>query len=149
MKKIQIGKPGRKTLVAAGLILGAALAAALVPSVRESVACDTSTDVQFSPGGKFRAQMTEKTCRWGVGPAGQVLVSVDKQAQDGWAITLPVGEDDGGHSSENPTLKWKGQNALEVTIFTEDTSGALVRRVDDLTVTRRYVKAAKSKRGSA
>jgi len=150
MKKIQIGKPGKKTLIAGGAALGAALVAAtLFPSVREGVACDASTDVQFSPGGKFRAQLTEKTCRWGVKPADPMQVQVDKQAQDGWSVTVPLDQEGGGHAAEaaSPALKWKGANTLEVTVYTADTSGALVRRVEELTVTRRYVKAPKRKGG--
>ncbi len=147
LQKIPLGKlPARKLAIAGGAVLVLiAGALAFSPAVRESLACSESTEVQFSPGGKYRAQLTEKICSWGVGQAPRLTeVRVDKQEKDGWAVVLPL-EVDG----DSPAIKWKGGHALDVTVYSSEVTGALVRRIDELAVTRRYVKAPKGKAGKS
>ncbi len=149
MQKPQLGKLARYLLIATGATLGVAAGAlALFPAARESVACETATEVQFSPGGTYRAQAAEKTCRWGMGQ-NRTEVKVDKPDDASWSLVLPLEPEDRAHSASAPAaaipgssaaLRWKSASALEVVVYSSELSGAVVRRVDGLTVTRKYVK---------
>jgi len=157
MQKPQLSRLARYLLIAAGITLGVAAGAlALSPAARESVACDVSTEVQFSPGGTYRAQAAETTCRWGMGQPHHIEVKVDKPDDPGWFLVLPLEPQDHAHPSPpapapagtSPALRWKGANALEVVVYSSELSGAVVRRVDGLTVTRRYVKPPREKKAA-
>ena len=149
VQKPGIGRRARMLLIAGGAALGlvaGGVAVALFPGARELLACEVSTEVQFSPGGKFRVQKAEKSCRWGVGQsADRVQIRIDKQAKGGWLVLLPLELDGAAAAADDddagPAIKWKGANSLEVIVYSSELTGTLVRRIDDLTVTRRYVKA--------
>jgi hypothetical protein len=151
VQKIEISRRARNLLIAGGITFGIVAgvgAAALFPAARDTLACEVSTEVQFSPGGKFRVQKAEKTCHWGLGQAAErVQIKIDKQAKGGWLMVLPLEFDGADPASvandEGPTIKWKSANALEVIVHSSELSGSLVRRIDDLTVTRRYVKVSR------
>ena len=147
MQKPSLGKLLRNLLAAGvGLLVLGAGALAFMPAARESLACNESTDLQFSPGGKYRAQLTERTCRWGMGQApSQTELVIDREDKEGGGAALPLETD--AEVERAPTLKWRGANALEVTVYSSALTGTLVRRLDELTVTRRYVKAARRKAG--
>lgn len=148
MQKTGISRLVRNLIIAGVAALGViagAVAVALFPAARDTLACEVETEVQFSPGGKYRVQKAEKSCRWGMGlGAERVEIKIDKEGKGGWLIALPLELDRPGQASADaasPAIKWKGPAALEVTVYSSGLSGTLVRRIDDLTVTRRYVKA--------
>jgi hypothetical protein len=148
---IQISKLMRNLLIAGGAVLViAAGALALSPTARESLACKESLEVQFSPGGKYRAQMIEKTCHPGLAQASDTVeVKVELQDKPGLFINVPL-EYSGfvNPAPPSPSLKWKNANTLEVTVYSNDLTGTLVRRVDNLTVMSHYVKAPKARAGA-
>ncbi len=152
--KFKFGKMTRNLLIAGAVVLAiAAGALALSPGARESLACKESLEVQFSPGGKYRAQMTEKSCSPALGQAAdRVVLKVELQDKPGLFIDIPV--EYNGYADPappSPTFKWRSGNALDVTVYSNDVTGVLVRRVDNLTVTSRYVKAppGRAKAGKA
>lgn len=140
-------KPGRLVrifLIAGVAVLGIAGALTLSRDARDSLACKESSTIQFSPGGKYRAQLTQKACGWGMGQASDLAeLKVYMQDKPGWFIDVPLeynGYADPASPATDPTIKWKSASALEVTVFTNELTGTLVRRVNGLTVTRRYLK---------
>ncbi len=146
MRKIQLKGRTRYFLMAGGAALGVfAGVLALSPAAREKLACEAATEVQFSPGGKYRAQKSEKTCHL-LQASEPFAVTVDKQDKDGWLVAVPL-ENDGYVPAASPAIRWKNANALEVTVYSSELSGVLVRHIDNLTVTRRYVRPPKVKGG--
>ncbi len=142
--KIQFGKMTRNLLIAgvAALVIAAG-ALALSPAARDSLSCKETLEVQFSPGGKYRAQMVEKACSPVLGQAtDRVELKVELQDKPGMFIDVPI--EFNGYADPappSPTFKWKNGNALDVTVYSNDVTGVLVRRVNNLTVTSHYVKA--------
>lgn len=155
MQNTQGGKPlpGRWTpgklvrifLIAGAAVLGIAGALTLSRNARDSLACKESSTAQLSPGGKYRAQLTQKACGWGMGQASELAeLKVYMQDKPGWFIDVPLeynGYADPSSPAPAPTIKWKSANALEVTVYTNELTGTLVRRVNGLMVTRRYLMA--------
>ncbi len=146
MQNIPSGRLARNLLIAGVAVLViAAGAVVLSRGARESLACKESTDVQFSPGGKYRAQMTEKACGGAFGQASDLVeLKVEMQDKPGWFIEVPLeynGYANPAASAVAPAIKWKNANALEVTVYSNELTGTLVRRIDSLTVTRRYLQA--------
>ncbi len=141
--KLQLGSPARGLFIALCAVTGtAAVVLLLSPSARERLACSEATAVQYSPGGKYLAQMTEKTCNWKLVQArNPVNVKVALQDNPTRYIDLPLeyyGSD--RFAAPSPTLRWKNSNVLEIVVYSNDLSGTLVRHFDHMTLTRRYVK---------
>ncbi len=143
MEKIPFRKLARPLLIAGGAGLALLVAGAHYPAARDAVLCSVSTDVQFSPGGTYRAQKIEKAC---LGQAAdRIEIAVDKQEKDGWAMVLPLEYD---ARSAAPAMKWKNGRTLEVTVYSSELTGSVARRMEELTVTRRYVNPPKKSKAA-
>lgn len=142
-QKLQLSAPLRITLIALCVVLAVGGALAVSPAARESVACSESTSAVFSPGGKYRAQMTEKICSWSMVQASSPFtLKIELQDKPGRHIDLPLEYSGSANSAmPGPTLKWKNASTLEITVYSNELSGTLVRHIDNLTITRRYMRA--------
>lgn len=148
--KLQLGSPGRSLFLGlCALTASVAVVLLLSPSARERLACSEAVAVQFSPGGKYSAQMTEKSCHWSLVQArNPAHVKVSLQDNPNRYIDLPLeyyGSD--RYAAPAPAFRWKNAHALEVIVYSNDLSGTLVRHFDTLTLTRRYVKPPKGTTG--
>ncbi len=145
---MKIGNMTRNLFIAGAAALAIAAAAlALSPAARDSLSCKETLEVQFSPGGKYRAQMVEKACNPTLGQAtDRVELKVELQDKPGMFIDVPL--EYNGYADPappSPSFKWKSGNALDVTVYSNNVTGVMVRRVDSLTVTSHYVKAPPAK----
>jgi hypothetical protein len=130
--------------VGAGIVLALAglLAAAYHHEFSEAEACNSTLQSLTSPNGRYRAEMNNKICKWGLGLAvNPVSVKIEKLGKGGWFYTMTLEYDglNGDRGVPPPTINWSGPNSLIILIYGQDTSGTLVRTSHDLTVTRSYV----------
>ena len=94
-----------------------------------------------SPSGKYQAELTKKTGAWGFGLAAVMCeIKLTKLGPKGWIYTTalefdPINMDDG---CPDPSIDWVSPNELHVLIITKNVSGRIMRRNDDLIVTREY-----------
>jgi len=138
----------RKTRITV-LILGllAVTAAIAFLRTRDGSACEVTNEVKDAPGGRYRAQKTEKACGWGFGLASDLVeVRIDKLVEQRWFTVMPL-EYDGFANPDvarvSPTIEWTSPNSLKITVYSREVAGSLVRRIDDLTITRHYVEPPK------
>ena len=135
--------------VGAGIVLAVAglLVAAYHHEFSEADACKSTLQALTSPSGRYRAEMNNKTCKWGLGlAANPVSVKIEKLGKGGWFYSMTLEYDglNGDQGLPAPTINWNGPNSLIILVHTQDTSGTLVRTSHELTVTRSYVGSSRS-----
>lgn len=112
------------------------------PELRDNAACTVTAEEKLSPKGEYRAQILHKACTWGdwMGAASDSTLQVSMLSKPSWTRLLHT-EDGAAITS----FRWRSSKVLEVRLHSRDVRGVITRRIHELVVVYRYLKAPGNK----